>query len=428
MGQEALDRRMVDYVLVPIRDHGPPPVPPSLADDVDRGSHEGVRIPNHGANVRVMLPVFDCHVEGMAAFIEVGNDRMVAPVAVSIDHIAPVSRGQQVRVEVWIVGPWSGVRANTYVSGGTIGSRHPAMVSALACPGAVAVARQGDSTVHVGVNFFPTAEAIDPIRLGEELEQRSFESMWLAEHSHIPTSRTTPWGGRVNAPPLPDYYARTCDSMVVLSAVAARTDSLKLATGISLVAQHDPIWLAKQVASLDIISRGRLLFGIGYGWNKEEMAQHGVSYATRRQLVEEKIGLMKALWTEDETAYEGQLVRLEPSWSWPKPYQKPHPPIVMGGSAGPKIFAAIARFCDGWMPIISRTDIESSLSLLNDALAAVGRSPESIELSAHAAPADPEQWARWEAMGFSRAVIHVPSAPANVVLPLLHEYATLIEG
>lgn len=281
--------------------------------------------------------------------------------------------------------------------------------------------------MRVGVNFFPTDEAIESIQLGEELEQRGFESLWMAEHSHIPTSRVTPWGGRRGAPPLPDYYARSHDSMVVLSAVAARTDRLKLGTGISLVAQHDPIWLAKQVASLDVLSNGRFLFGIGYGWNKEEMAHHGVEYGSRRQLVEEKIGLMKALWTQEEASYEGELINLESSWAWPKPRQKPHPPIILGGSAGPRTFAAIARFCDGWMPIIGRSDVESKVSMLHEELATVGRDPDAIELSAYAAAPDPKPWAGWEALGFSRVVIHIPSQPPDVVLPLLDEYAALID-
>ena len=281
--------------------------------------------------------------------------------------------------------------------------------------------------MRVGFNFFPTDQAIEPIQLGEALEERGFESLWLAEHSHIPVNRLTPWGGRKDAPPLPEYYGRTHDSFVTLAAVAARTERLLLGTGIALVAQRDPIWLAKQVASLDVISNGRFLFGIGYGWNKEEMAHHGVPYTERRQLLGEKIEMMKALWTQDEASYDGELLKLDRSWAWPKPLQKPHPPVIMGGSAGPKTFADIASFCDGWMPIVGRSDIESNISTLHQSVAAVGRDPSEIELSVYAAPVDQALWARLEDLGFSRALIHLPSAPADVVIPMLDEYLPLLE-
>ena len=154
--------------------------------------------------------------------------------------------------------------------------------------------------------------------LAVEAEQRGFESIWFPEHSHIPSSRETPWGGREGAPPLPEEYWRSHDQFVALAAVAGATKTIKLATGITLVAQRDPLWLSKEVASLDMISGGRFIFGIGYGWNKEEMRNHGLAYSERRAILRENILACKEIWSADEFSFEGQHVKYEPSWSWPK--------------------------------------------------------------------------------------------------------------
>jgi probable F420-dependent oxidoreductase len=196
--------------------------------------------------------------------------------------------------------------------------------------------------MNLGVMIFPTDRTIAPGKLARAAEEHGFESLWFPEHSHIPVARRTPWGGREGAPPLPEMYWRTYDQYVALMAGAAATTKLRLGSGITLVAQRDPIWLAKQVASVDALSGGRILFGIGYGWNKEEMAQHGVRYTERRALLREKVLMMKELWSREEAAFEGELLQLEPSWAWPKPKQQPHPPIIMGGAAGPRTFADIA--------------------------------------------------------------------------------------
>lgn len=280
--------------------------------------------------------------------------------------------------------------------------------------------------MRVGVNIFLTDQSIQPVQIGEELEARGYESLWVAEHSHIPTSRATPWGGRKNAPPLPEEYWRTHDCFVALSAVAAVTDRLKIGTGITLVAQHDPIWLAKKVASLDMISNGRFEFGIGYGWNREEMASHGVDYRTRYPLVAEKIGLMKALWTQERASYEGEMVRLEESWAWPKPVQRPHPPIIMGSAGGPKSFTAIADYCDGWMPVGPR-NFAARIATLRDYLERAGRDPSEVEIGVYGAKPDPDKWREWQSLGVSRILILLPPAPAEVVVPLLDEYRPLID-
>ncbi|MFV9672352.1 MAG: LLM class F420-dependent oxidoreductase, partial [Acidimicrobiia bacterium] len=253
------------------------------------------------------------------------------------------------------------------------------------------------------------------------------ESLWLPEHSHIPTSRTTPWGGAAEAPPLPEYYWRTHDQFVALAAIAATTDTLILGTGITLVAQRDPIWLAKQVASLDVISGGRMIFGIGYGWNKEEMANHGVAYLERRAILREKILAMKEIWTNDIAEYHGEHVDLDPSWSWPKPVQKPHPPIVLGGGAGPKTFGDIAEFCDGWMPIAGRHEFATKLDALNDAARAAGREPETLSLGVFGARGDADALRALAAAGVERAVIQVPPKSPDDVIARLDRFAPLVE-
>jgi probable F420-dependent oxidoreductase len=239
-----------------------------------------------------------------------------------------------------------------------------------------------------GVFIFPMETAIRPDDLAREVEARGFHSLWFPEHSHIPASRATPWGGQVGAPPLPDHYWRSHEAFIALSHAAAVTSNLRLGTGVSLVAQRDPIWTAKEVASLDALSGGRLIFGVGYGWNKEEMAQHGVDYAERRALLREKVLLMKALWTEDEAAFEGEMVSLEPSWAWPKPAQRPHPPIIMGAAAGPRTVADMVEFCDGWMPLATRMDIVGEVGRVREAVADAGRDPGSFEVIAYGARPD----------------------------------------
>ena len=280
--------------------------------------------------------------------------------------------------------------------------------------------------MHLGVAIFPTDKTIQPRHLAKAVEDLGFESLWFPEHSHIPTSRVSPWGGVEGAPPLPEQYWRTHDQFVAFGAVAAVTSTLKLGTGITLVAQRDPIWLAKQVASLDTISEGRVLFGIGYGWNKEEMAQHGTAYLERRAILRENVLAMKALWTEEEASFEGEHVSIESSWAWPKPVQQPHPPIILGGAAGPKTIAHIVEFCDGWMPIGGRHDLFGKIQTVREAAQEAGRDPDSIEIGVFNAPKDSGELERLAEAGVKRAVFALPSAEPAVVLEKLMDRAKLI--
>jgi probable F420-dependent oxidoreductase len=281
--------------------------------------------------------------------------------------------------------------------------------------------------MDVGVLMFPTDTAIQPIELAREAEARGFDSLWFPEHSHIPTSRETPWGGRKGAPPLPEMYWRSHDQFVALAACAAVTEKLRLGTGITLVAQRDPIWLAKEVASLDMISGGRFELGVGYGWCVEEMRNHGLDFKSRRALLREKVLLMKALWTQEEASYQGELIQFESSWAWPKPIQQPHPPVLMGGAVGPKTAAHIAEFCDGWLPLGGAHDIDVGLERIAVACKAIGRDPASVTLDMFYARAPkPDEAKRHEELGAKRAIMPLPSEGRDVVLPLLDEYARMI--
>jgi probable F420-dependent oxidoreductase len=279
--------------------------------------------------------------------------------------------------------------------------------------------------MHLGLEIFPTDQTIDVVDLAREADARGFESLWFPEHSHIPTSRATPWGGQQGAPPLPDHYARTHDPFVALGAAAAVTTTIRLGTGICLVAQRDPIHTAKQVASVDALSGGRFLFGIGYGWNKEEMAHHGTPYADRRAILRERILAMKQLWTEDEASFDGEHVSFDPSWAWPKPAQQPHPPIILGGAAGPRTAADIAEFCDGWMPIGGRHTLDG-WDEVRTACEAIGRDPGEIELGVFGASPDPARLDRLAERGVRRAVLGLPQGPRDEVLRALDELTPLL--
>jgi probable F420-dependent oxidoreductase len=272
-----------------------------------------------------------------------------------------------------------------------------------------------------GVSIFPTDTSIRPDTLAREVEARGFESLWFPEHSHIPTSRESPWGGREGSPPLPEQYWRTMDQFVALAYAASATSELRVGTGINLLAQRDPIWTAKEVASLDHLSGGRVTFGVGYGWNKEEMAHHGVEYAERRQLLREKVSMMKALWTEEEASFSGEKLKLESSWSWPKPIQSPHPPIVLGAAIGPKTLTDLADFCDGWIAIAATHDVSGNIARVREAVADAGRDPSRFEVTAQGAKL--RYLERYEEAGVDRAVFSLPPLGPEVVIPKLDEWA-----
>ncbi len=280
--------------------------------------------------------------------------------------------------------------------------------------------------MKLGVMIFPTDTTIEPVELGREVEARGFESLWFPEHSHIPTDRTTPWGGREGAPPLPEFYWRTYDQFLALAAIAATTTDLRLGTGITLVAQRDPLWLAKEVASLDRLSNGRFLFGIGYGWNKEELAHHGVAYTDRRARIRESILAMKELWTQDEASFDGEHISFTSSWSWPKPVQSPHPPIILGGAAGPRTARDIAEFCDGWMPIGGRHALDAGIGEIRSACEAIGRDPQTVELGVFGAPPDPAKIADLAEQGVTRAVLGLSQGSRDDVLADLDRFAPLL--
>jgi len=267
--------------------------------------------------------------------------------------------------------------------------------------------------------MFPTDLSIGPIELARACEERGFVSLYVPEHTHIPTSRITP------APagePLAEEYKRSLDPFVALTAAAAVTERLRVGTGIALVAQRDPIVTAKEVASLDVVSRGRFVFGIGFGWNVEELADHGVAFADRRAVVAERIAAMKALWTQDEAGFSGEHVDFPPSFSWPKPIQKPHPPILLGGGGGPKLFEAIASYGDGWMPI-GGAGVRQALPELHAAMEAAGRDPAELTILPFGVMPDPGKIDYYAGIGFDEVVFRIPPAPADKVLPILDRLA-----
>jgi probable F420-dependent oxidoreductase len=277
--------------------------------------------------------------------------------------------------------------------------------------------------MDIGVMIFPTDLTPTPAWIATETESRGLESVWFPEHTHIPTSRKTPWPG---GEPLPDQYRRTLDPFVAMAAAAAVTTDLKVATGICLVAQHDPLVLAKEVASVDFVSGGRLLFGIGVGWNVDEMEHHGVDPKRRRAHVRESVLAMKELWTKDEASYDGEFVHFSPSWSWPKPVQRPHPPVLFGGAAGPTTLRHVVEYCDGWMPIHNRRDILPRLPELYAVAEEAGRDPTSIELGVFGVPPKQETLASYREAGFSRAVVGLPQGDEAAILATLDAAAKLV--
>ena len=278
--------------------------------------------------------------------------------------------------------------------------------------------------MHSGVSIFPTEYTIRPDELARELEQRGFESLWLPEHTHIPASRRTPYpvGGD-----LPKEYWHCYDPFVALAAAAAVTTRLRLATGICLMIERDPIVTAKEVATLDRLSNGRVIFGLGGGWNAEEMENHGTDFKKRWRILRERVLAMKEIWTKDEAEYHGEFVNFDPIWSFPKPVQKPHPPILMGGY-GPTTFDRVTEFCDGWMPIALRQDklIEKFASLKQKA-AEAGRDPNSISMTIFAARPERAALDELEQAGAERAVFMLPPESREKVLPLLDQYAKLMQ-
>jgi probable F420-dependent oxidoreductase len=277
--------------------------------------------------------------------------------------------------------------------------------------------------MRYGLTIFPTDYSIHPAELGRAAEERGFESLWVAEHSHIPCSRKTPWPGGAE---LPKMYYDVVDPFVALAMAAAATTTLKVGTGICLVIQRDPIQTAKEVASLDLLSGGRFLFGVGGGWNVEEMANHGTRFETRWKLLRERIEAMKQIWTEKQAEYHGELVDFEPIFAWPKPKQKPHPPIHVGG-AFPGGMRRALRYGDGWIPISGRGDGDpvSHLPALRDEAAKLGRSLDGFEVSIYAAPTDPGKLAALRDAGIARAVFMLPPAPKDEAVKLLDRYAEL---
>jgi len=275
-----------------------------------------------------------------------------------------------------------------------------------------------------GIVIFATDYSIRVDDLARAAEERGFESLWLPEHTHIPASRRSPWPGGAE---LPKEYWHTHDPFVALAGAAAVTTKLKVATGICLLIERDPITTAKEVASLDMLSGGRFLFGIGGGWNAEEMGHHGTEFRTRWKVLRERVLAMKKIWTEDEASFDGEFVRFEPLWSWPKPVQKPHPPVVLGGH-GPRALARVVDYCDGWLPISLRVgDLLTEIKDLRALALSKGRDPENISVSVYAAPPDAELLKQYRDGGVDRAIFALPSAGADTVLPILDRCAAVVD-
>lgn len=269
-----------------------------------------------------------------------------------------------------------------------------------------------------GIAIFPTDYAISMTELAPAVEERGFESLWVAEHSHIPTSRQTPWPGGAE---LPKHYWHTMDPFIALTAAALASKTLKVATGICLLIQRDPIHTAKEAASVDLVSGGRFIFGIGAGWNREEMSDHGTDFSTRWKLLREKTEAIKAIWSHEVAEYHGDAVDFGPMWAWPKPVQKPHPPVILGGS-GPKILERVVRYADGWMP--NRGEVLDRIPELERLAAESGRN--RIPVTYYPPRASGEEIERCARAGVDRLIWYVPPDGRDAALSRLEELANTV--
>ena len=277
--------------------------------------------------------------------------------------------------------------------------------------------------MHIGVAMFATDYAISIDELARETEARGFESLWVPEHTHIPTSRRSPWAGGGE---LPKEYSHTYDPFISLMLAAAVTKNLKLGTGICLIIERDTITTAKEVASLDRLSGGRFLFGIGGGWNAEEMEHHGTVYKTRFKKMGEQVRAMKEIWTKDVAEFQGEHVHFEPIWCWPKPAQQPHPPVLLGGESSYTL-QRIVDYCEGWFPRSRNPElVTKGMAELKDRAAKAGRDMETLSVSVFGAPGDQKLLDTYQGIGATRVILRLPSESRDTILPLLDQYAKFL--
>ncbi len=278
--------------------------------------------------------------------------------------------------------------------------------------------------MRLGITAFLTDQSMTPADLAREVEVRGFASCYLPEHTHLPVRADTP-PSLVEGVRLEDYR-RGLDPMVALAAMASVTERIELGTGVLLVAQHDPILLAKQVATLDHLSRGRAVLGVGYGWNRAEVEDHGVAFASRRAVAREHLLCMQALWSEEQASFHGEHVSLEPCWSWPKPYGRSRVPVLIGGRATPQVFAAVAEFADGWMPV-GGAGLRTAIPELSDACEAAGRDRADIRVVPFGSVPSEEKLDHFESLGITEVVLRVPSGSADEMRAVLDVHVRFLE-
>jgi probable F420-dependent oxidoreductase len=270
--------------------------------------------------------------------------------------------------------------------------------------------------MEIGVATFPTHDSIGPAQVARLAEEHGFESLFFTDHSHIPASRETPYSGGAE---LPRKYTHTYDMFVALTAAAVVTTKIRIGSGVCLVIERDPIQTAKEVASVDHLSGGRFEFGVGAGWNREEMANHGTDPRRRMAVLRERVEAMKQIWTHDEASYHGEFVDFERIWSWPKPLQRPHPPVLVGGG-GPTVFDRVLAYGDAWFPNYAPDVVDRAAELRH-------RAERPIDLMVMGIPADPKVIEQYELAGFRRVVHWLPSAGKSLVESTMERFEAAVD-
>jgi probable F420-dependent oxidoreductase len=278
--------------------------------------------------------------------------------------------------------------------------------------------------MKIGAVMFFTTESMQPAELGRALEQRGFESLWVPEHTHVPSSRLTPF---IGGGEMPRPYYQIYDPFLALNTAASATTTLKIGTGICLVTQRDPIVTAKMVSSIDQLSRGRFLFGVGNGWNRDEIENHGTAFETRNKLARERIEAMQTIWTRDEPSYEGEFVKFGPMSQWPKPFQSPYPPIIVGG-AFPYAAQRAIRYGNGWIPRADRLEHDGVgvvIQKFRDMAVEAGREPASLPITIFRVPDDLAKLRFCQEVGIDRVVFSLPAEKEDTILPILDRWVAV---